>query len=310
MTTLLRSESSRPERDVLVFGSGAIGGAIVRHLLRRRAFSPQTFVVPWSDPRARVEALSDVALEVQRRAPERPVSVIWAAGRAGFSATEAEAADELLAYRNVIDLVKRLHQASGGMPHAFHLISSAGGLYEGRAVRAPSEAPAPLRSYGRLKLAQEQHAVTELSGTGVAVYRPSSVYTAPGRGARIGLIGVLVNNGMAQRPTTIVGALDTLRDYVMAADVATYVAESALRDVEHDDTPHMLVSGEPASILQVVTIVEAVVRRRLYVRVAESWNAHNITFSPAVKADRFRTTQLSVGARMVYSAALGSALAG
>lgn len=258
---------------------------------------------------ARAEALNDIGRMLERRAVDRPLSVVWAAGKAGFGATEAEAAGELDGYQDVVALTQRLRHTRGGQRHTFHMISSAGGLFEGRAVRAASEAPTPLRSYGHLKLAQEQHARDQLSG-GMAVYRPSSVYTVPGQGGRLGLIGVLVRNGITQQPTTIVGALDTLRDYVMAADVGAYVANSTLDYVNDDRNVHMLVSGHPASVLQVITAVETVIRRRVYVRIAESWNARNITFLPAVKPERFSTTPLRVGVQMVHAASLGRPIGG
>lgn len=303
MALLLRTEGSGTQRDVLVFGSGAIGGAVVDHLHRRRSFAAMQLPVPWSQPTARAAMLKRIRSVVEPRACERPLSIVWAAGNAGFSATEDEAASELEAYRDVVALARGIRETAAPLSHTFHMISSAGGLYEGRAVRSATETPTPLRSYGRLKLAEERHAFDELPG-GVTVYRPSSVYTAPRQGHRLGLIGTLIRNGMAQRPTTIVGALDTLRDYVMARDVGAYVAERALADNDDADV-HMLVSGHGASILQVMTAVESVIRRRLHVRIAQSWNAQNITFVAAVKPPRFRVTPLSVGVRMVHSAALG-----
>lgn len=305
MTILLRSEGPPCERDVLVFGSGAIGRAVVSRLRHRRPFSPLTFSVPWTVPTSRVEALRCIKTALEQRAAQRPVSVVWAAGRAGFSAADSQAEHEFAAYKDVVDLVEQMPRHASSQPPAFHLVSSAGGLYEGRFVRSASEPPTPIRTYGRLKLAQEEHALGTLPRGTVAIYRPSSVYTAPGHGQRLGLVGALVQNGLAHRTTTISGALDTLRDYVMASDVGAYVADRGLEGVDAVANPHLLVSGHPASVLQVIAGVEWVVRRRLYIQMAESWNAQNITFSAAARAAKFQATQLKTGIRLVYAAALG-----
>lgn len=305
MTVLLLSEERRADRDVLVLGSGVIGGAIAERLRRRLLFSAVELEVSWGNGIARRNALREVQLLLERRVRARPVSVVWAAGRAGFSASEAEAAEEMDAYRDVIALVQGLRESAPSVPHRFHLISSAGGLFEGCAVRSATDEPAPLRAYGRLKLAQEQEALSRLSASGLTIYRPSSVYAPSSHGARSGLIGTLVGNGLARRTTAIVGSLRTLRDYVMAADVGAYVGDRALNDVDDAGAAHMLVSGRPASILQVITQVESVIRQRLYVRIAEAWNSRDISFSPAVKSAGFRSTPLAVGIRVVYSATLG-----
>lgn len=307
MAILLRNETTTEQRDVLVFGSGGIGTAIVHHLHRRAPFSSLPFVVPWSTPTDRVAALHEIAgsLEFDKRAQGRPLSVVWAAGTAGFSATRAETEHELAAYRDVLDLVERIPRPRESVPHSFHLISSAGGLYEGRTVRSPSEHPTPARYYGRLKLTQENDALARLRGLAVQVYRPSSVYAAPGQARRPGLIGTLVRDGITRQPTTIFGAFDTLRDYVAAADVGSYVADRSLESVAPHGLVHMLVSAQPVSIRQVIATVESVIRQPLYIHMADSWNARNIVFMPPVKATDFSATPLRVGIKRLYTATVG-----
>lgn len=304
MTVLLHSDGLEPDRDVLVFGSGAIGSAVVRSLRRRRTFSTLTWRIPWTESDRRAQVLQDMTSALHERGRHRPLSLVWTAGKAGFGASEADAEHEFAAYADVVRVFQQL-QAGSDHPHTFHLLSSAGGLYEGRAVRSAEDPPTPRRSYGRLKLRQEHHAVAELGDSSVSIYRPSSVFSVPRAGERVGLITALVRNGLTQSPTTIVGALDTLRDYVLAADIGSFVAEQALRTPPPRTNMHMLVNGHPASILQVITAVESVLRRRLYIRVADAWNASNITFSPASKARGFQSTPLRVGIAMVHAAFLG-----
>lgn len=259
--------------------------------------------MPWTEPAARTEVFREIERNVASRVRQRGLAVVWAAGSTGFAAGEEEAAGELAAFTDVVDFVERAPVSDGASPTTFHLISSAGGLFEGSAMQSLTDMPSPLRPYGHLKLAQEQYAAHRLPADTVFVYRPSSVYTGAAEGRRPGLIGALIRDGLAHRSTTIVGALGTLRDYVLADDVAAYVADSVL-DAASPGV-HMLVAGRPASILQVITAVESAIRRRLYIRIAGSWNARNITFSPDVRAEGFATAPLQVGVRTVLSARVG-----
>lgn len=303
MALFLQNEARDPGRDVLLFGTGTIGRPIVRQLRRRTTFSTAVVDIPWTDAEGRAAALRTLEDVVRslRRGPQ--LSVIWAAGRAGFSATEAQTAQELDAYREVLKFVQRVqHEDEPASRLHFHLVSSAGGLFEGKGVRRQGTEPSPLRSYGHLKLQQEEVARRVLGPENVTVYRPSSVYAVPAA-TRPGLVGVLVGNGIAHRVTTIVGAMSTLRDYVMADDVGAHIADNALRP--RGEHVHMLVSGYPASIKEVIVGVEGTLRRPVYIRMAESWNARDITFSPSIAAITFSRRSLVEGIRSVHRASVG-----
>lgn len=310
MAILLLNEAGHPGTDVLAFGTGAIGGAIVNSLLRRGGFSASEFRVPWTESVERAESLEEASrlLSGGEFAQRGPLSVVWAAGKAGFSASEEEVNLELEAYRDVLRLVQCVGERRGAGRCSFHLISSAGGLYEGRTVWGASETPTPTRCYGYLKLQEEEEALTYLDGLCTEVYRPSSVYTVPAYGRRTGLIGKLIHNGLAGNSTTIVGAFDTLRDYVMARDVGAYVGDRILEGARGESCPHMLVSAHPVSVRQIITMVQSVLGRPLYIRVAEAWNARNIIFLQPARAGRFKPTPLGVGIKRVYIGCLGMPL--
>lgn len=307
MTALLRAQNLNRTHDALIFGSGTLGSAVTRSLLRLGMLHTAHFAIPWENPPARLSALHDVIrfLSLQSCGDSCSLSVIWAAGRAGFSATPRDASNELSVYADVLNFLKSASRLLSSHTTSFHLISSAGGLYEGQNVSELSKAPLPRRTYGVLKLIQEERTVAILADWSVHIHRPSSVYTLPGQGERLGLISTLVKNGLSHCTTTIFGGLDTLRDFVTASDVGAYVARQVMEDESGIQGVHMLVSAQPTSILEAIKTVESVIRRRLYVNIAESWNAQDITFSPTVKADNFECTPLRVGIKRVYISALG-----
>lgn len=305
MAYLLRHEPGSRRRDVLLFGAGTIGTHVVREVLRGGAHHAGHVPIPWDDRDQRRTALRELRERVCSPVTRPPLSIVWAAGRAGFSATASDVDQEAGAFRDVVDLVHDLQARAPSVAPSLHLVSSAGGLFEGQVVRSTATSPAPQRPYGRLKRQQETIALDSLLQDTVTTYRPSSVYAPMGGGRRPGLIGVLVGNGIARRVTTIVGALHTLRDYVMAEDVGAHVGAEATRPGGSLPGVQMLVSGCPASIQEVIAGVEAVLRRPVYIRMAASWNARHIAFSPSVVAPRFEGRPVLEGIRRVHGEALG-----
>jgi nucleoside-diphosphate-sugar epimerase len=255
--------------------------------------------IPWSDGVRRRRALHQGLSEFS----EATVDLVWAAGTAGFGAGDEQVAAELESFSDVIAVFADRLERTGTTSPAMHLLSSAGGLFEGRHVASTSDVPEPQRPYGRLKLAQES-LVRELGGSmAVHIHRPGSVYTDPRPGRRPGLIGALLQNGLARAPTPIVGALDTLRDYVHAQDVGRYVAHRVIDgDRMAGVTIPFLVSGEPASIHRVIRTVERTVRRKVLIQFRDAWNAADITFSPSVRAPGFRPMTIGEGTAATFVA--------
>jgi nucleoside-diphosphate-sugar epimerase len=285
--------------DVFVLGSGTIGGQILRQLRRSGMTIVESIRIPWSDGLGRQQVLREALTELS----DSTVDLVWAAGIAGFGADDQQVAVELESFSDVIAAFDHAVNDSGTTLPAIHVLSSAGGLFEGRHVASTSDVPEPQRPYGRLKLQQESM-VREFGGSmAVHIHRPSSVYTDPRPGRRPGLIGALLENGLSRAPTPIVGALDTLRDYVHAQDIGRHIAHRVIdggRAVGVSTS--FLVNGEPASIHRVIQTVERTVRRRVLIQFRDAWNAADITFSPSVRAPEFRPMGIGEGTAATFVA--------
>jgi UDP-glucose 4-epimerase len=228
-------------------------------------------------------------------------TIVWAAGRAGFSADKQTCDAELLAFTDAVDAIEHLVQRRGPQSVSLHLVSSAGGLFEG-VTRVSSDTPVvPRRPYGLLKLEQEQRALAMSDAIPVTIHRVSTVYGRPKPGHRVGLIGQLIRNGLDRRPTSIYAAMDTLRDYVGNDQIGRHIATSIT--TERGPGPHveMLVAGQPTPIAAVVALIERLLSRRLFVSFEDAWNARDITFDPAIRATGFQPEALRVGvARLLF----------
>lgn len=288
--------------DVLLFGSGTIGSEISGYLHRAGASVLKRVPIPWDTTTEAVRTLSDHVEGTQRRATQ--VAVVWAAGSTGFGATASDIEAEFQAFDAILTLFEGMTSRQSGVDFSFHLLSSAGGLFEGCHTSDVTAVPRPLRPYGQLKLQQEVRARALRGFTSIQLYRPSSVYTVPSGRRRPGLVGTLIANGMDRRPSSIVGALDTLRDYVSARDVGRFIGRRVLQPLDRHVpiSTSMLVSGEPAPISLVIHNVERALRRRLLLEVRDSWNAANITFASSVRAPEFRPMSLLEGTFATYMA--------
>lgn len=273
-------------RTVLQFGVGLIGRAIASELTRRRIQRPVLHPFSWLEPTAALDML-------RRTAPPGEFEIVWSAGKGGFAAPPEAFEGELKAFEDVVGFAK-----DHGGCRAFHLVSSAGGLFEGQRYVDAGSVPRPLRPYGEAKLRQEQllHAATEFPSH---IYRPSSVYGMPNPGVRSGLITTIVENVRSNSVTTIFGSADTLRDYVHAEDVGRYVAAR----VHGQDAPpvSLLASSRPASIGQVLSIIARLMQRPSYVRYANRrLNSLDMTYRQSALPSDWRPIDLEAGiARLI-----------
>lgn len=281
-------------RAVLLFGAGLIGSRIGAALGRRGWRSDET-PTPWQDDTSLVRHLE----AAERLAPQGEAArldVVWSAGRAGFASSVEQTRGEERSFRRVLDFVARLAQRTDSDLFV-HLISSAGGLFEGQRHVDRRSRPDPKRPYGALKLRQEELLAGLDAARPVArrVYRLASVYGPAPRGGRRGLIGALLDNARRGRATPIVGQLTTLRDYVFTEDVARHLAE-AFRAPAGEDRYEVLASGKPTTIHEIVHHVTKVAHRRPALAfAAQRDNATDITFAPAVLPRRWVATDLETG---------------
>jgi UDP-glucose 4-epimerase len=211
-----------------VLGARGLLGSHVVDSLRRRGSTVLTVQVPWRDRQGTRAALADGVRRLEAAAAGGEWQLAWCAG-AGVVATTAAAMDEeLAAFSGLLDeLAARPELARAG---ALFVASSAGGVYAGSSGRPPfSEASATgaLVPYGRAKLDMERavRRFADRAGAAVLIGRIANLY-GPGQnlGKAQGLVSQLSRAHLTGVPVTIYVSLDTLRDYVYAADVGDLVA--------------------------------------------------------------------------------------
>jgi UDP-glucose 4-epimerase len=287
---------------VLLFGSGLIGGAVA-DAFRRAVPSIRIRRLAWTWPKpdhievATVEKAARQVLAVRKGAR---LSVVWAAGRSGFGTSVDGMADEFGAFEQVCTTARRL---GANLPRGhltFVHVSSAGGLFEGQVACGRDAVPAPLRPYGDGKLAQECAVLRDDALGSRLILRPSSVY-GYGRSGRRGLISTLVAAGIQRRRASIVAALPTLRDYLFAPDIGQFIAAELLKPFSRSKDEAitktvLLASGRPASVFEILRLVEAQVGTSLYLNVdPRPENARYNTFLSSALPEGFRPTSLEEG---------------
>ncbi|AGT11180.1 NAD-dependent epimerase/dehydratase family protein [Paracoccus aminophilus] len=281
---------------ILLFGLGLIGEAVSRALQRR--FQPETEVLAydWLDATRRRADWLSVA---QSAGHSRHLVFLWCGGIEGFAsdplamARETAILAELIAHAETFARDRRVD---------FHMMSSAGGLFEGQTQCVLSSDPAPLCPYGIAKLAQERHFAEATSLGRRLVYRPTSVYgTSPSR--RAGLISALVANAMSGQTTRISGSPHTLRDYVLADDIGEFVSRQILGTEASDVSALLLSSGRPSSIYEIIERVRELVPRPLFLQFDPSpSNGRNMSFLRSAFPTGWRPTELSNGISRVVTA--------
>jgi UDP-glucose 4-epimerase len=282
----------RGNNPVCLFGVGLLGQAISRALRQRQAAPPESIAYDWDNRAQRAQTLAQLR---QNFSADAGVDLIWAAGRAGFGSSDRDARLETESFEEVLTFASDL--ARDGHRTTVHLISSAGGLFEGQTHVGAEAEPAPRRPYGQCKLEQERAlaaAVARWAGLAARIYRPSTVYGyEPDR--RLGLIATLLVNARAGRPTPITGSRETLRDYVLTDDVGRFVASQVARQGDGIQT-FLLASGRSHSIQEVIDDVAAVLGACPPLdEHATPSNAADMSFAPNAVPDGWQVTPLRSG---------------
>jgi nucleoside-diphosphate-sugar epimerase len=291
------------QRIVAVFGVGLVGSAIVSALWRGQPQHLATLPLSWSHATQRAGDLAAIRTAILNLAagPARQLDVVWAAGRAGFGSAPADLAPETQALADVLNWcgALTLEPSLASAQRSFHLVSSAGGLFEGQRLVDAATVPKPQRPYGEAKLAQEQMLAGIADSFRTCVYRPSSVYGVQPEGGRLGLLNTLIENAVTQRTTRIFGGLDTLRDYVLASDIGAFIADR-IRAPDASSHIFLLANGKPTSIGHILRLVRKVIGRPLRVKLEfRSSNASDITFRPSGLPQGWRPTDLETGVCLV-----------
>lgn len=288
---------------ILLFGLGLIGGAV--DLALRRGFQSRAQALPydWLDPAQR--RAQRAAIRAALPAGGR-VAVVWTGGQSGFAASEPEMRQETAI---LAELVRMAQALARDRQVDFHMLSSAGGLFESQTHCGTGSQPQPLRPYGRGKLMQEGVLMRAEALSRRHVYRPSSVYGVT-RSKRVGLVTALMSNALKGQTTRIFGNPNTLRDYVLADDIGHYMARRIVEpDPGRDPGPLLLASGRPASVFEVIARIRERLDRPLLLQFdPHPSNGRDMSFLPSALPADWQATTLGSGiARIATILRSGSA---
>lgn len=292
---------------VLVFGAGLIGTSVIEAMRLRTPLDARFLPLDWTNPAQRAEQIAEIEREASDAASRGArLSILWSAGRTGFAATEDETAAELASYRELLAMSAGLARRFGRV--AFHLISSAGGLFEGQLRIGRGAVPHPRRPYGHLKLLQERLLLEESGFASRRIYRLSSAYGPLRPNVRAGLVSTLLLSAARGEVTRLTGRMDTLRDFVFGADLGAHIADSILAAATADDIV-VLASGRPCSLFEVKSIVERVIGRKLHVTFArEAANAEDITFDASALPAGWSASDVRWNIGLIYRLAIGAGI--
>jgi UDP-glucose 4-epimerase len=210
-----------------VLGAGGLLGRHVVDALVRDTTPVLTTVVPWQDRERTRAALAEGVRRLEQAACGGAWQLAWCAGAGVVAATEDEMAQERAAFSGLLEeLAARPGLIGTG---SLFLASSAGGVYAGSPERPPyteASRTGALVAYGRAKLAMEEDVgrFARQTGTAVLVGRIANLY-GPGQNLAKaqGLVSQLSRVHLSGQPLSVYVSLDTLRDYVYAADVGELV---------------------------------------------------------------------------------------
>jgi nucleoside-diphosphate-sugar epimerase len=289
------------EQLIALFGAGLIGSAVARAIMQEGMGRAVTLPFSWRDADRREADLASLSEMMfgTTAGSVRHIEVVWTAGRAGFAAAWADVEEELAAFESVYRFCMLLRDTFPRAQHRFHIMSSAGGLFEGQRFVEKQTAPAPRRPYGHLKLEQELRANRLSAGIIPFIYRPSSVYGVGTFGGRAGLITTLIKNAKQYSPSRIIGRLDTIRDYVLVKDIGKFVAQCIHKRAGRPES-FLLASARPTAMYEVLDIVGKVIGRPLYLKIDTApSNASHFSCRKSALPHNWFPTDLETGIRQV-----------
>jgi UDP-glucose 4-epimerase len=161
----------------------------------------------------------------------------------------------------------------------------------------------PVGAYGQLKLDQERLATKLLASTcPVVLARIANLY-GPGQNLDKlqGLISRLAWCAARQEPANIFVPLDTIRDYIDSDDAAR-ACLAALENVVDPVTVHVIASGRPVTVGQLIKLVSQVTRRQVPVALGTHASARDQVLDLRLQPSTFieDPTPLPAGVKRVY----------
>ncbi len=273
--------------------------------------------VAWHDTASAVAALDREAMLLfdEAAASGRPWRLVWCAGAGVVATSEAALAEETATLTGFLGRVGERLGGNAELARAGTLFftSSAGGVYAGSPAQPPFDESSPVCAvapYGLAKLAQEQlfADLAEVCGVDLLVGRLSNLY-GPGQNLSKpqGLIAHVGRAALRREPISIYVPLDTIRDYLFAADAGRMVAAAVERREEsrrnggpRETITKIFASEVETTVASVLGTWRRVLRRPLRVALASSpvgrLQPRTLSFRSHVWTDlRGRPTLLDLG---------------
>jgi nucleoside-diphosphate-sugar epimerase len=299
-------DSETRVRVVLIFGMGFVGKSIFESLQNENSISSYNEIpVDWRDATVRAAELKRINQLISKIDSDSGISrldIVWAAGKSGFASSYTECLAEMSGYCDVIAFAVDLKRILGDLPSCyFHQISSAGSVYGSQKFIDSTTWPCPDSHYGKLKLDQENELSDSLSGLyRCLIYRLSSVYGFSRASNRHGLISTLIYAALHSEVIDLFGGADTLRDFVYSQDVSRFISYSITSESPVTGN-YLLVSGKPASLREIVSTVESVVGKSIYIKFRSCGsNANDVSFSKNCMPAYWSPTDLRTGIGATY----------
>ena len=292
---LLRLCAGTQKCQILLFGLGLIGSAIDRSLCLRFHGKGEIRPYDWQDADLRCVQRGAIREALESDGGGGRIILVWAGGRSGFGSTVEDMEGETLLVNELVTFACRIKERFRDSAVEFHLLSSAGGLFEGQTHCSASSRPRPMRPYGEGKMAQERILFRARELDGRHIYRPSSVYGVTGS-RRVGLVAALIGNGLTGATTHIFGNPGTLRDYVLADDVGRFVA-GRIAIAEHGPVRvHLLATGRPAAVHEIIELTRRCTDAPLRLRFdPHPTNTRNMSFLTSALPVGWTSTSLATG---------------
>jgi nucleoside-diphosphate-sugar epimerase len=280
---------------IFIFGVGLIGGSIKDLLLRRFTCEVVFCDFCW-DPTLDQQLNFDLITEhFQHMAKTSRIHFVYSAGKSGML-SENVYSQEIDSFLQVVNIVKLSAQFVGSGRITFHLLSSAGGLFEGQLNVDENSIPNPLSQYGQIKLKQENVIKNCVGQFNVVIYRPSSVYGYRSK-SRLGLVSTILTRANKNLGFEVFASKDSIRDYVFIDDISNFIVNHFIQ-VDNIDVykEFFLVSGKPTSIGEMLDILNRIYNKKLYYYYkVNKQNTLNMSFRKTLIPDGFLVTSLFEG---------------
>jgi UDP-glucose 4-epimerase len=241
--------------------------------------------IAWHDMQEAGAGLDgEAARFLDRAARSRaPWRLLWCAGTSGVATTPEALSQETLLLARLLGTVTRRVSADPLLAPMGTLFfaSSAGGVYAGGVPPFDESSPAhPLAPYGREKLIQEDLAtkLADTCGVDLLIGRFSNLYgTGQNLAKPQGLVAHVGRAALCREPVSIWVPLDTIRDYLFAADAGRMAAAAIERREEarrHGDPPtattKIFASEVETTVASVLATWRQALRRPLRVALGSS----------------------------------------